>query len=69
MAEFSKQYCEKNDFDLEDELLSKLKVGDRCITNDDIKKGTIMFTGNVEFKQGPWVGVSLDEPLGKHNGT
>lgn len=57
------------DFSTEEKLMENIKVGDRCITTDDIKKGTVMFIGTVEFKEGPWVGIGLDEPLGKHDGT
>jgi tubulin-folding cofactor B len=56
------------DYTPEQELLEKIKIGDRCITSDDIKKGTVMYVGNVDFKEGPWVGIALDEPLGKHDG-
>lgn len=56
------------DFTMEDGIMAKIKVGDRCITSDDFKRGTVLFVGYVEFKDGPWVGVGLDEPLGKHDG-
>lgn len=57
------------DYSIDEEMIAKIKVGDRCITSDDIKRGNVLFVGYTEFKDGPWVGVGLDEPLGKHNGT
>ncbi|XP_036394227.1 kinesin-like protein KIF13A [Megalops cyprinoides] len=36
-------------------------VGDKC--------GTVHYVGGVEFAEGIWVGVELDLPAGKHNGT
>ncbi|XP_018605923.1 kinesin-like protein KIF13A isoform X3 [Scleropages formosus] len=33
------------------------------------KSGTVHYVGGVEFAPGIWVGVELDLPVGKHNGT
>ena len=46
------------------------KVGDRCLVwNHQLeKRATVMFIGKTDFKDGFWVGVEYDEPIGKHNG-
>ena len=51
-----------------------MKKGDRCQVfdkNSKIKhRGVVQFVGKTDFnKHGIWVGVELDEPYGKHNGT
>ncbi|XP_041092418.1 CAP-Gly domain-containing linker protein 3-like isoform X2 [Polyodon spathula] len=45
-----------------------LKLGDRVLL-DDLKKGTLRFCGTTEFASGQWVGVELDEPEGKNDGS
>ena len=51
----------------DDQLL--LAVGSRCSIEPGSRRGTIRFVGPTEFAQGQWVGVELDEPTGKGNGS
>ncbi|XP_012277007.1 tubulin-folding cofactor B [Orussus abietinus] len=56
----------------EEALANKLKVGDRCevhVPGQPKRRATIMYVGKTEFKEGWWVGVKYDEPLGKNDGT
>lgn len=47
--------------------------GRRCrVGGDDDRRGEIMYVGSVEEipnGSGPWVGVKLDEPVGKNDGS
>uniref|UniRef100_A0A8C6UBP8 CAP-GLY domain containing linker protein 3 n=1 Tax=Neogobius melanostomus TaxID=47308 RepID=A0A8C6UBP8_9GOBI len=45
-----------------------LKLGDR-VQLDNQKVGTLRFCGPTEFASGLWVGVELDEPEGKNDGS
>uniref|UniRef100_A0A0X3P907 Dynactin subunit 1 n=1 Tax=Schistocephalus solidus TaxID=70667 RepID=A0A0X3P907_SCHSO len=47
----------------------KLKIGCRVSLIDKNVKGTVAFLGATQFSAGKWVGVVLDEALGKNNGT
>ncbi|KAM9812859.1 CAP-Gly domain-containing linker protein 3 [Syngnathus typhle] len=51
-------------------MLSSLgmKLGQRVVL-DDTKTGTLRFCGTTEFASGQWVGVELDEPEGKNDGS
>jgi tubulin-specific chaperone B len=51
-------------------------VGMRCrVNHDDERRGTVRFTGEVEGLGGQreegclWVGIELDEPVGRNNGS
>jgi len=44
-----------------------VKVGDRVVVSGN-KVGTARYVGSTEFAKGDWVGVELDEPLGKNDG-
>ncbi|AMD21161.1 HEL119Cp [Eremothecium sinecaudum] len=44
-----------------------LKVGDRVETKNGI--GTVRFIGRTNFGDGEWIGIELEEPTGKNNGS
>ncbi len=45
-----------------------VKVGMRCEVRGDWR-GVVQYVGSVQGKKGIWVGVELDEPLGKNDGS
>lgn len=61
----------------EGEIKAKgIKIGDRCrLGTEDGRRGTVRFIGPVDGLGGDreagcrWIGVELDEPLGRHNGS
>lgn len=44
-------------------------VGDAVLVGSTQEPGTIKFIGVAQFSLGEWVGVELDNPLGKNDGT
>ena len=48
-----------------------IKVNMRCElgTNESPRRGIVLHVGTVNYSEGIWVGVKLDEPTGKHDGT
>ncbi|XP_012231486.1 tubulin-folding cofactor B [Linepithema humile] len=62
----------KREEEAEERLASLCKVGNRCevfVPNQPKRRATILFVGKTEFKEGWWVGVKYDEPLGKNDGS
>ena len=52
------------------DLASEIRVGNRCKVDPGDKRGTVRYVGKMStFKAGWWVGIELDEPLGKNNGS
>lgn len=55
-----------------EEKLESLKIGGRClvqVSGQPSRKGTVLYKGDVEGLNGPYVGVKYDEPLGKNDGS
>ncbi|KAL7049117.1 hypothetical protein ACKWTF_003606 [Chironomus riparius] len=46
-----------------------LRIGTRVEIKEKGVKGTVQYIGLTSFAAGKWVGVVLDEPKGKNNGT
>jgi len=50
-------------------MSSKITVGSRITTGVPSKKGQVMFVGETSFSAGEWLGVKLDTPDGKNDGS
>lgn len=48
---------------------SSISLNSRVIVLAGNKKGIVRFIGKTHFAEGEWIGVELDEPLGKNSGT
>lgn len=50
-------------------MSEKLALGQRVIVIGKDVKGSVAYVGYPTFATGKWIGVTLDEPKGKNNGT
>jgi len=65
-----KEEVPKKDDDYMREEAQVLQVGSRCQVKESGFRGVIKYVGTVsESAEGWWVGVKLDEPLGKNDGS
>lgn len=46
-----------------------LMMGQRVLVIGKDVKGSVSYVGQPTFASGKWIGVILDEPKGKNNGT
>lgn len=49
--------------------MSQLKIGQRVEVIGKDVQGVIAFYGLTSFATGKWIGLKLDEPKGKNNGS
>eukprot|EP00358_Blepharisma_japonicum_P002223 CAMPEP_0202947108 /NCGR_PEP_ID=MMETSP1395-20130829/10723_1 /ASSEMBLY_ACC=CAM_ASM_000871 /TAXON_ID=5961 /ORGANISM="Blepharisma japonicum, Strain Stock R1072" /LENGTH=217 /DNA_ID=CAMNT_0049648133 /DNA_START=59 /DNA_END=712 /DNA_ORIENTATION=+ len=57
------------DEEFQREFIEGIQVGNRCKINPGDKRGTVRYVGKIpEAQPGYWVGIELDEPLGKNDG-
>lgn len=49
-------------------LFNLFKIGD-CVLVGNVNFGVIVFIGEIWFVKGEWVGIVLDEFVGKNNGS
>ena len=60
----------KDNSELGAEEAAQITVGSRCSVSPGDKRGSVAYVGKVpEASPGWWVGVSLDEPMGKNDGS
>ncbi|XP_060068793.1 tubulin-folding cofactor B-like isoform X2 [Ylistrum balloti] len=56
----------------EKQKAESINIGDRCevrVPEQPAKRGQVKYVGLTDFKEGLWVGVQYDEPMGKNDGS
>jgi tubulin-folding cofactor B len=51
------------------ESIAHVQIGDRCQIVLGKRRGTIAWKGEIPTLGGYWIGIRLDEPVGKNDGT
>ncbi|ETN70388.1 CAP-Gly domain protein, partial [Necator americanus] len=57
---------------LNEEAAKEIKVGDRCevrVRGATTRRGIVSFKGETKFREGIWIGVTYDLPVGKNDGA
>lgn len=57
---------------LNEEAAKNIMVGNRCevtVGAQMARRGEVAYVGATKFKEGVWVGVKYDEPVGKNDGS
>lgn len=49
--------------------MTSLQIGSRVEVTGKGSEGNVAYIGTTAFAPGKWIGVILDEPKGKNNGT
>eukprot|EP00470_Lotharella_oceanica_P016351 CAMPEP_0170179750 /NCGR_PEP_ID=MMETSP0040_2-20121228/19017_1 /TAXON_ID=641309 /ORGANISM="Lotharella oceanica, Strain CCMP622" /LENGTH=195 /DNA_ID=CAMNT_0010424031 /DNA_START=168 /DNA_END=755 /DNA_ORIENTATION=- len=63
---------EKQAEEKEKSVADSMKVGSRCQLGSGTefpRRGEVMYVGELQGKTGTWIGVKLDEPFGKNDGS
>lgn len=46
------------------------RVGERVVLTDGSgRTGVVRYFGPTQFREGQWIGIELDEPSGKNDGS